>query len=311
MPPAAVSSESAPGCYSPRRPRPRVSIGVREAKVVEPGVLFGVGSAAAWGTGDFAGGLAARRAGGLLVTGGSQVVGFAVMLLAVAVLRPASPALATIVLGALGGAAGGLGLTALYRGLSMGAMGLVSAISGIGGVLIPLSVGVLLWGNSIHPLQLAGVGFALAAVAAASGATTRGVNRDALLLAVAAAVGFGFWFVFLDRASVHDQLWALVASRGSAAVLIGGLALLRSNRTALRPVVPLICLAGLMDVGANGMVVLSFATIPVGIAAALSGTYPLATMLLARILLRESLPRLGVAAVALAVAGIVLISLGG
>lgn len=279
--------------------------------MVEPGVLFGIGSAAAWGTGDFAGGVAARRAGGLLVTGGAQVVGFVVLLLAVLVLRPAPPALATIVLGALGGAAGGLGLAALYRGLAVGAMGLVSAISGIGGVLIPLSVGVLLWGTSIHPLQLAGVGCALAAVAAASGATTRGVNRSALLLALAAAVGFGFWFVFLDRASVHDQLWALVASRGSASVLIGGLALLRSDRTALGPVAPLVGLAGLMDVAANGMVVLSFATIPVGIAAALSGTYPLATMLLARILLRESLPRLGAAAVGLAVAGIVLISLGG
>jgi drug/metabolite transporter (DMT)-like permease len=282
-----------------------------EVRVVEPGVLFGVGSAAAWGTGDFAGGLAARRAGGMLVTGGAQVVGFGILLVTVLALRPAPPAIATIVLGALGGVAGGLGLAALYRGLGMGAMGLVSAVSGVGGVLIPLSVGVLLWGNSIHPLQLAGVGFALAAVAAASGATTRGVNRNALLLAVVAAVGFGFWFVFLDRASEHDQLWALVISRGSASFLIGGLALLRSDRTALRRVAPLIGLAGLMDVAANGMVVLSFATIPVGIAAALSGTYPLATMLLARTLLREALPRLGVAAVALAVVGIVLISLGG
>ena len=278
--------------------------------MVEPGVLLGVGSAAAWGTGDFAGGLAARRAGGLLVTGGAQVVGFAALLVAVVILRPAPPATMTIFLGVLGGIAGGLGLAALYRGLGMGAMGLVSAISGMGGVLIPLSVGVLLWGTAIHPLQLAGVGLALAAIAAASGAITRGVERDALLLAVAAAVGFGFWFVFLDRASQHDQLWALVVSRGAASLLIGGLAFFRSNRSQLRSVAPLIGLAGLMDVAANGLVVLSFATIPVGIAAALSGTYPLATMLLARVLLREALPRLGVAAVALAVAGIVLISLG-
>jgi drug/metabolite transporter (DMT)-like permease len=70
-------------------------------------------------------------------------------------------------------------------------------------------------------------------------------------------------------------------------------------------------LAGVLDVAANGMVVLAFATIPVGIAAALSGTYPLATMLLARAFLGEALPRLGLLAVALAVIGIVLISLGG
>ena len=279
--------------------------------MVEPGVLFGVGSAAAWGTGDFAGGMAARRAGGLVVTGGAQVVGFLLLLVAVPVLRPAPPATATIVFGVLGGVAGGLGLAALYRGLGMGAMGLVSAVSGIGGVLIPLSVGVLLWGTSIQPLQLVGVGCALGAVAAASGATTQGVNRQALLLALAAALGFGFWFVFLNRAAEHDQLWALVISRGSASLFIGGAALLRTDRTAMRPVAPLIGLAGLMDIAANGMVVLSFATIPVGIAAALSGTYPLVTMLLARIVLREALPGLGMAAVALAVVGIVLISVGG
>jgi drug/metabolite transporter (DMT)-like permease len=50
--------------------------------------------------------------------------------------------------------------------------------------------------------------------------------------------------------------------------------------------------------------------VPLGIAAALSGLYPIVTMLLARLVLRESLPALGLAAVILAVLGIVLISLG-
>ncbi len=280
--------------------------------MVAPGVLLGVGSAAAWGTGDFAGGLAARRAGGMLVTGGAQVIGFLLLLGAVVVLKPAPPAAATILLGAIGGVFGGIGLAALYRGLSLGAMGLVSAVSGVGGVLIPLSVGFILFGTVVHPLQLVGVASALAAVAAASGATTRGVHRDAVVLAIVAALGFGLWFVFLDRAAEHDQqLWALVAARASAALVIGGPALFRSRLAGLRGVLPLVGLAGGMDVAANGMVVLAFATIPVGIAAALSGTYPLATMLLARTILREALPRLGLLAVALAVAGIVLISLGG
>ena len=279
--------------------------------LIEPGVLLGVGSAAAWGTGDFAGGLAARRAGGMLVTGGAQVIGFLLLLVAVVVLRPAAPSTTALVLGAIGGIAGGLGLAALYRGLGMGAMGLVSAISGVGGVLIPLAVGTLVWGTVIQPLQLAGVGCALLAIAAASGATTRGVSREALILALTAALGFGLWFVFLDRAAEHDQLWALVASRGSASLVVGGTALLRADRSRLGEVAPLVALAGLLDVAANGMVVLAFATVPVGIAAALSGTYPLATMLLARGLLGEAVPRLGLVAVALAVTGIVFISLGG
>jgi drug/metabolite transporter (DMT)-like permease len=190
-------------------------------------------------------------------------------------------------------------------------MGIVSAVSGVGGVLIPLAVGTLLWSTTIQPLQLAGVACALLAIAAASGATTRGVSREAVILSLTAALGFGLWFVFVDRAAEHDQLWALVASRGSASLVVGGSAMLRADRSRIREVAPLVAFAGALDVAANGMVVLAFATVPVGIAAALSGTYPLATMLLARTFLGEALPRLGLLAVLLGVSGIVLISIGG
>jgi drug/metabolite transporter (DMT)-like permease len=65
-----------------------------------------------------------------------------------------------------------------------------------------------------------------------------------------------------------------------------------------------------MDVTGNAAFVLARSTLPVGVAAALSGIYPVVTMLLARAVLRESLPQLGVAAVILAVVGIAIISLG-
>lgn len=278
--------------------------------MVESGVWLAIGSAAAWGGGDVAGGLAARRAGGLEVAGGAQLVGFVLLLALLLVIGAPTPATETLVLGALGGLFGGLGLAALYRGLSMGAMGLVSAVSGVGAVLIPLTVALLAWGTRISDWQLVGVACALAAVAAASGATAQGVSRLALGLALLAAIGFGGWFVLLDRAAAGNQLWALVAARGSATLLIGSLAVPRGEGPGLRRVGPLVAAAGVLDAGANALVVLAFASVGVGVAAALSGTYPLFTMLLARLLLGEALPRLGVAAVLLGVAGIVLISLG-
>ena len=75
-------------------------------------------------------------------------------------------------------------------------------------------------------------------------------------------------------------------------------------------VVGIMILAGLCDVGANGLFLASRAVIPVAIAAALSGLYPLVTMFLARAFLAERLPRLGVISVGVAVAGTVLISIG-
>jgi drug/metabolite transporter (DMT)-like permease len=195
--------------------------------------------------------------------------------------------------------------------MSLGAMGLVSAVSGVGAVVIPLTVAVTAFGSRVSGGQLLGVLFAMAAVAAASGATRQGVSRLSLSLALLAALGFGGWFVLIDRAAVGNQLWALVAARGSATLLVGGLAVARGEGAGLRRAGPLVILAGLLDAGANGLVVLAFASVGVGVAAALSGTYPLFTMLLARLLLGERLPRLGVAAVVLGVTGIVLISLGG
>ncbi len=275
------------------------------------GVVLGLGSAIAWGAGDFMAGIAARRATALAVTAGAQATGLLLLLGLAAVLHPAPPAASALGLAAIGGIFGGLGLAALYAGLALGNMGLVSAISGVGAVVIPLSVGTLLQGVVVAPVQLAGVACAVAAAIAGSAAMTRGVNARSLMLAAVAAVGFGGWFVFMDLAARDNRLWALIASRAAATVLIGGMALIRGERSGLRHNARLVVAAGAADVTANGLVVISFAWIPTGVAAALSGMYPLATMLLARGVLGERLPRLVLVAVALATAGIVLISIGG
>jgi drug/metabolite transporter (DMT)-like permease len=69
--------------------------------------------------------------------------------------------------------------------------------------------------------------------------------------------------------------------------------------------------AGLCDVAGNVLYVIARDEIPIGLAAALTGLYPIATMILARFVLGEHLPRLGQVGVALALLGIVLISAGG
>jgi drug/metabolite transporter (DMT)-like permease len=274
------------------------------------GLLFGLGSAFGFGAGDFAGGLAARRAGSVAVAAGAQVVGLALLLLLLAAVRPTVPSAETLVYGALAGACGGIGLAALYRGLSLGSMGLVTALSGVGSVAVPLVVGVWLARDVIGPWQWAGVAAALAAGASASGATLRGVKPAALGMAVVAALGFGSWYVLLDHVAGSNELWALVASRTTASALIGGFAIARGSAGAARASWRLVAAAGALDVVGNAGFVLARATLAVGVAAALSGLYPIVTMVLARTVAGETLPRLAVAAVALAVTGIVLISLG-
>ncbi len=280
---------------------------------VEPGLLLGLATAGAFGAGDFAGGIASRRLSPWHVAAGAQLVGLAALLVVLAVVGPPAPDASALIFGALAGACGGIGLVALYTGLSLGSMGLVAALSAIGSVAIPLLVGALFLAEIIGPTQWLGVGAAAGAAALAAGATTRGANPRAVRLAIVAAVGFGLWFALLDQAAESHELWALVASRAAAAALVGGATLAFARHSTSRP--PrrwwgIVVLAGILDVAGNGAFVLATTAIPVGVAAALSGLYPIVTMLLARVLVRDALPPLALAAVLLAVTGVVLISLG-
>jgi drug/metabolite transporter (DMT)-like permease len=273
------------------------------------GVGSGILSALSFGTGDFAGAVAARRAGALPVVAGAHGIGLVALLLAAAVIRPPLPDLDAALVGLAAGVAGLVGLAALYRGMTLGSMGLVTALSGAGSLAIPLAVGALL-GAVVAPLQLVGVACAAGAAAAASGASRGELGRHALLLAGVAAVGFGAWYVLIDLAARGgDPLWALVFSRTGSAGIALALAFRRIERGSYP--VRIVILAGLFDVGGNALYVIARGEMPIGLAAALTGLYPIVTMLLARFVLGEHLPRLGQIGVALALLGIVLISIGG
>jgi len=273
------------------------------------GIAAGVFSALSFGVGDFAGAFAARRAGALIVVAGAHFVGLVALIVGLLLLRPPVPDLGPALIGVAAGVAGAIGLAALYRGMSLGSMGIVTSLSGAGSLAIPLVAGAAL-GASVTPVQLAGVVCAAAAAGAASGASRDDIGRRALLLAAAAALGFGTWYVLLDLAARGgDPLWALVFSRATSATLAAAFAVGRFDRSRFPYLI--VIAAGLFDVGGNALYVVARDDIPIGLAAALTGLYPIVTMILARFVLGEHLPRLGQVGVALALLGIVLISAGG
>ena len=147
---------------------------------MNPGVFWGLATAAAWGTADFAGGIASRRAVPLVVTAGSQAIGLLALLIAVPILWPPLPPAEALAVGAIAGIGGGLGLAFLYEGLARGAMGIVSSLAGAGAVVIPLVVSLVL-GTEIAPLAFVGIGLiVLAGLAAAAppAGTTRPSGRS-------------------------------------------------------------------------------------------------------------------------------------
>jgi uncharacterized membrane protein len=273
--------------------------------------LLALGGALSWGVGDFLGGLASRRIGVLAVLAASQAAGLAGLGLWVAAAGDPFPGAGSLLPAAAAGAAGLVGLAALYRGLAVGAMGIVAPISGAA-PLVPLAVDAA---QGIVPTARQGAGIALvvAGIAllsrepAASGArVASGVG-----LALVAALGFGGFVVGIDAGSDESAAWAVITSRSSslALVLIVALALSASLRAPRRLLLLLVGI-GLFDTGANVLVAVATTRGAAGVVAVLSALYPVATVLLARLVLGERLSLARRAGGGIALAGAALVAAG-
>jgi drug/metabolite transporter (DMT)-like permease len=130
--------------------------------------------------------------------------------------------------------------------------------------------------------------------------------------ALISAVGFGCFFLAIDKASDSDVLWAVCVNR-TVSVSLLGLALL-----ATRPKLALhtadmrtLALVGVLDILANGFFALAATKGLVSVVAVLASLYPVVTVVLARVVLKERLRASQRIGAALALAGVALISAAG
>ena len=115
-----------------------------------------------WGVGDFLGGLASRRLAVIAVVVVSQAIGLAGLLVWVVATRDPFPGVTELLPAAGAGVAVLAGVTAFYRGLAIGAMGIVAPITAAGPV-VPLAVDAA-HGTTPTPLQWLGIAFILLGV---------------------------------------------------------------------------------------------------------------------------------------------------
>jgi drug/metabolite transporter (DMT)-like permease len=260
-----------------------------------------------WGVGDFLGGLTSRRLAALAVVAISQLFGFVGILVAAALLGGDFPGTTAIAAAIAAGLAGAVGLAGLYRGMAIGAMGVVAPISASAAV-IPVTVG-LARGERPTVLQLVGIALALVGVVlvsrepGSSGRLSAGVP-----LALVAALGFGGYFVFMDRASADDAYWAVVVARAFSSVFALAVAASRGALRVGRGNLPVIAVVGLFDVAANLALALALNEGYVSLVSVVASLYPVGTVLLAVAVLHERPTRSQAAGGAVALAGVGLIS---
>jgi drug/metabolite transporter (DMT)-like permease len=283
-------------------------------------VLLGLLVAAAYGSADFFGGLSAKKASVSAVVVVSQACGLP--WLAVLVLVAGGSATPRVLLlGAAAGAVGGIGLTCLYRGLSIGRMSVVAPITSVGAAVVPAAWG-LLRGERPGPLALVGVVLAVVAVGLISGTGDEAVDgshageataaRPYLVLAIVAGVAFGGVFILLAETGDDAGFWPLVAGRIASITLLGvaGLATRQSFAFGGRAALATVAAAGILDMTANALYLLAARRGLLALVAVLSSLYPASTVLLARLVLKERMLGLQLAGLGLAGAGVVLIATG-
>jgi drug/metabolite transporter (DMT)-like permease len=269
-----------------------------------------------WGVGDFAGGKATQRAAALPVVWISKLVSLPLLAIYLAALYVPLPP-ASLLWGALGGAAGVVGMQLFYRALSAGAMTVVAPITAVTSAAIPVVVG-LAAGERTEGLRLLGVVCALAAIGLVSAAPRPAgqeliVTRRLVATALGAGASFGLFFILIaaagDVAGGYAGLWPVAASQLSA-LLVGGvlLAITRPGEWPRAGAFRWTLLAGPFDMTANALYLLATRYGQLSLVAPLAALYPVTTVLLALIIDHERLRGIQIAGLALAAVGLVLVS---
>ena len=263
-------------------------------------IVLSLATAAAYGTGDFFGGLAARRANVLQVIAGSHLVGLIGVTVA-SFLLAESFRWADVLLGAAGGAFGGLGVGFLYRRLAIGPMQVVAPLTALTSAVVPTAWGALI-GERLSTVVWAGIALGLVAIALVSWADgdPMGVKHpvDAQVVgeSLLAGCGFGVFFILLDATDAASAPWPIVGARVPTALAL--VAILVASRKRVVPAnaatLSAIAATGLFDTAANVGFLLATVRGELAVVAVLTSLYPVATALLAAAVLGERMNRLQV-----------------
>jgi drug/metabolite transporter (DMT)-like permease len=278
------------------------------------GLALALSSSLCWGVADFIGGTQARLIPVLRVILISQGVGLIGVVVLLVARGKAAPGYEHMLPAIGAGVAGIVALTAFYQALAIGTMSIVAPISATA-VVVPVIVGIA-GGDRPSALQLAGIAAATLGVVLASreddkALHERRVSRASIGLALIAALGFGTFFVGLRASARSDVLWSLFAARGAGfAALVGAALALKPKGHVTRRSWLLLVAMGALDLSANGLYALATRHGLLSVVAVGASLYPLATVLLARIVLGERVRRVQELGIAAALTGVLLISAG-
>ena len=263
-------------------------------------ILFGLLTAFSYGYADFVGAIAAKRVRALTVTTVAFSFGLLLAIL-FSLFAGASYNESVVLYGILAGICSAAAISFLYAALALGPISIVSPFTAVLSAIVPVIVDIAA-GQALGELSLLAIVLILIAVvlvAFVPGQDVRLPTLRATIYSIGAGLGFAGTFVFIDAAPSDSGLGVLVVMRVIGITILFALLaiLLFSGKSKVLiekevfalSTIWLVLLAGFGDVTGNLFFIIATREGALAIAAVLTSLYPVGTILLAKIFLKEKI----------------------
>lgn len=278
-------------------------------------VILGFTTAVVYGFADFFGAIASRKLSSVLVTAVAGIVGF-FFLLTMIPFFGATFSQAAVVAGIAAGVASAIGITALYASLAIGPISIISPFGAVLGALFPMTFGFFI-GDRFGPLgwlALALILIAVVLVGFVPGEDVRLPSAKGLALAFVAGAGIGTILIVLKFSPSDSGLASVLVMRLVSAGLLNlmllatWLRLRKRNGSSPKSIIAgkfwwAVIAAGIFDSSANIFFTLALRSGSLSVVSVLTALYPLGTIILARLILKERIARIQMLGVLLALSG--------
>ena len=271
-------------------------------------IVLGFATSLVYGFADFFGALGSKHIKPVVVTFWSGLSGLALLLTA-SLFMGADFNTNSILCGVIGGIASAFAMTCLYAALAIGPISILSPLSAVVMAIVPMIIGFAqgdrfsLWGW----VALGAILVAVVLVGFVPGDDVRLPSLKGLLLGIGAGVGMGAVLLALAAAPKDSGLASPAILRAVSASLLGIFMLVTINRgraassqgkvaagkrSKVSTNIWLAVIAtGFLDSSANVFFTIASRQGSLSVVSVLTALYPLGTIILARIFLKEKIAR--------------------
>ena len=284
-------------------------------------VVLGFATALVYGFADFFGAISSRKLKPIFVTLFSGLSGL-VFLMAMSPIFGLSANPQAIFWGILAGLGSAIAVTTLYASLAIGPISIISPLGAVMSALVPMFFGILFKGEQFSLFgwfALMGILIAVVLVGFVPSKDARLPSVKGLVLGVTAGSFIGLILIFINQSPPNSGLTPVVMMRLVSASTIALFVLIsflisknvRAGEFSIgKKFWLIVALTGILDSSANVFFLFAMRFGSLTVVSVLTALYPLGTIILARIFLKEKIAKVQLAGVLLALSCSALLASG-